>query len=53
MNLISNRFLNKKDVFRKEESRQQHISSLRISGFQVKVRKQRNSRFRGREKKTF
>ncbi|EMJ91303.1 hypothetical protein LEP1GSC193_3496 [Leptospira alstonii serovar Pingchang str. 80-412] len=51
MNSISNRFLNKKEVFRKEELRRKHMSSLRISGFQVKIRKQKN-RLRRSEKRT-
>ncbi|EKS02220.1 hypothetical protein LEP1GSC125_0799 [Leptospira mayottensis 200901122] len=52
MNLILNRFLNKRDVFRKEELRRGQISSLRISGLQIKAQKQRN-RFRKREKRIF
>ncbi|ALO27625.1 hypothetical protein LEP1GSC103_0182 [Leptospira borgpetersenii serovar Javanica str. UI 09931] len=52
MNLILNRSLNKRDAFRKEELRRKHISSLRISGFQIKVQKQRNL-FRKREKRIF
>ncbi|MDV6234319.1 hypothetical protein CH379_001575 [Leptospira ellisii] len=50
MNLSSNRFLQKKDLFRKEELRQKRISSLRVSGFQFKVRKYAR-RNRGREKR--
>ncbi|EMM72829.1 hypothetical protein LEP1GSC038_1864 [Leptospira weilii str. 2006001855] len=52
MNLILNRFLSKRDAFRKEELRRRQISSLRISGFQIKAQKQRN-RFRKREKRIF
>ncbi|XDD50547.1 hypothetical protein AB3N59_01695 [Leptospira sp. WS92.C1] len=50
MNLISIRFSQKKEIFRKEEFRQKQISSLRVIGFQAKIRKQRN-RNRGREKR--
>ncbi|EMM76726.1 hypothetical protein LEP1GSC040_0911 [Leptospira santarosai str. 2000030832] len=52
MNFISGCFLNKKDAFKKEELRREHISSLRISGFQIKAQKRRN-RLQKREKRIF